>query len=170
MKRLICAGLIAVASLPRVGLGADAVFENPVFGVVNTPMINATNVVNYGQFNAATLYPYETSSTLNFENYGTMFGISGFRFEHISPVTGARSMASSFVNHNPGTVTSFGSVLGISLTPLAICYRSVLDPSYLHISATNITTGAGVAQFGAGLMADLNGEIQIGRASCRERV
>jgi len=162
MKRLVCVGLLALASLPRVGLAADAVFENPVFGLITTPpVIDATNFINYGQFNISTLAPFETSSTLNYENYGTMVGFNGFRFEHISPVTGARSLASSFINHNPGTIVAFGTALASPYTPFAVCYRSILGPSYLHISATNIVTGAGALIGGTSLLSDLNGEIRL---------
>src|SRR6187399_3140692 len=126
MKRKLYIGLLAAAWAIGSSRAADPAFVNPVFGIVNSPVIDATNVVNYGQFLAASIYPYETSSTLNYTNYGTMVGSVGFRFERISAVTGARSMASSFVNHNPGTIQAQSPLgFGSFFTPLAQCFRAL---------------------------------------------
>src|SRR6185295_4573105 len=102
-------------TLAPIGVrAAVTTFENPSFGVVDTPiMIDATNFINFGTFNIVTptpvflthpQLPFETFDTLNFTNFGPMTSQNGWRFVLNDNATGQRRMAANFVNFNPGAI------------------------------------------------------------------
>lgn len=157
MKQMILAGILAAQLGVISAHAADP--EYVVRGNVTTPpMVNATNFINYGQFGPLfSTYPFETSSTWNYTNFGSMIASPGFRLEHVDPNTGRRGLAANFVNRNPG----FVQVQDPASDPFLPCFRSLVGESRLHISATNIITGAGVPLLGIGLSAGANGEIRL---------
>jgi len=174
MKRFFCTSLLAIAALPGVCLATDEIFEN--HGIISTPIsIDAKSVVNHGQFRIDTLIvdgpstvhyqPYDTSGTLYYTNYGSMIGTNGFYFDYVSPQTGLRKMASSFINYNPGVVEAVSPInapLGwTSQSLLFPCYFGIIGPSKLFISASNIVTGAGFPTAGASIIGGASGEMRL---------
>src|SRR5262245_39031285 len=92
MKRMILSGLVSLALAPAIMLAQPAqTYVNE--GIVTIPpVIDAINFVNLGSFgNGPTaplifnqVDPFETFDTLNFTNFGSMFGtVMGWRFAHI---------------------------------------------------------------------------------------
>ena len=154
MQRLLLCGLVSLGLLPFAGSAADAFYINN--GIVDTPVVDATNFVNNGTFSATTfnsafdaLLPYETSDTLNYTNTGTMSGVVGFKFDNAPSGTGTNKWAASFYNkvnasidapmlYSPPYSIIFGSFGAV---------RSFI-PGYLLVNATNIvnhgTLGIGV--------------------------
>jgi hypothetical protein len=87
-------------------------YEND--GVVNcppevAPQVDALNFINRGVFNVtftnATLNSqlFDTANTVNFTNYGTMFGGAGFELLTTAADNGNKRMAANI--HNEGTIT-----------------------------------------------------------------
>jgi hypothetical protein len=89
----------------------------------------------------------------------------GFRFSHNSNATGFRTMASSFINLNPALIESFDEDLGANVQNGGIlnepCVISRLVPSFLSISATNITIGGGSQTLGVSLGVGANGIMEL---------
>jgi hypothetical protein len=102
------------------------------------PQIDALNFLNDGTFDLFTTLPFDTSSTLNFTNNGTMIGSVGFRFDNAPPNSGQRKLASTFINRVRGTIQATDD-LGVS---------------YLFVTATNIFN-RGLLEVGA------NGWLQL---------
>ncbi|TAL01030.1 MAG: hypothetical protein EPO07_08930, partial [Verrucomicrobia bacterium] len=154
MKRLICLSLAALALLPLASPGAQDTYDNHGFITV-PPVIDATNFINHGQFSLITFpKPFETFSTLNYTNYGSMGSQPGWRFETTPPDLGGRHMAANFVNFNPGVVQAVDPFVAALNLP---CLLALYDPSFVFISATNIITGAGVPASGASVIVGANG-------------
>jgi len=126
--RIFClaASLLATSAL----LATDPVWINN--GVLtNTPVVDATIVVNNGVMSVASIEPFETSSTLYYTNTGIMDGTVGFRFSHNPTGLGFEKPATYFENRFSGSVASHS--LGFTITP-----NSVEAPNYLYVYATNI--------------------------------
>lgn len=158
MKRLICLSLAALALLPLASPGAQDTYDNHGFITV-PPVIDATNFINHGQFSLITFpKPFETFSTLNYTNYGSMGSQPGWRFETTPPDLGGRHMAANFVNFNPGVVQAVDPFVAALNLP---CLLALYDPSFVFISATNIITGAGVPASGASVIVGANGWLQL---------
>ncbi len=158
MKRFFNLSLLAAMLLPVTSRAADSLYDNTGNVGPIGPVINATNFLNHGTFNIFTSQPFETFDTLNYTNYGTMIGESGWRFEHTPTYTANRRMANSFVNYNPGTIVANDPIASFQGLP---CFRALVDPSYLFIGATNITTGAGFPANGASLTVGADGWMQL---------
>lgn len=156
MKRLLLSGLVSLALSPLTGMPAN--YFNPNGGLVTSPIdIHAANFTNYGTFNIYSQGPFETWDTLNYYNKGQMTCSPGWRFNTLSSANGSRRLAANFVNENPGVIRAVDSS-AFSLT----CFPAVYDPSYLLISATNITTGAGIpSSGGASLIVGANGRMEL---------
>ena len=131
MKWPVICGLSALLLVQTASAGLDFYINDSV--VPNAPIIDATNFVNNNSF---TTVNYETTDTLNYTNYGTMFGEEGFLFDTLtlgSP--GGRSMASSF--YNPGSITvpaitiSNGRTIQTLGSPLVVNATNIVSPGTL---------------------------------------
>jgi len=152
MKRLFIPGLLNLLLLAQIGRATDAFYINNG-SVTFPPQIDATNFINNGTFDFSanpTVFPFDTSNTQNFTNNGTMFGSVGFRFDTAPASSGTRRMAASFRNRLAGVITAadgFGILSEVGSG--APSQTSLLTPSYLLVSATNLinegelTAGAG---------------------------
>src|SRR5262245_40453226 len=100
MKRFVyLSGLVAL--LPLASWATSPIFENRG-SIITPPVIDATNFVNFGQINIVALTdlkgkPFDTTGTWNVTNFGSMLCVNGFRFDHVAPDTGLRTMAANFV-------------------------------------------------------------------------
>src|SRR5215510_11298038 len=114
----------------------DPIYVN--FGSVTTPpQIDASNFVNYGTFDLFTSLPLETSSTLNYTNYGNLICTPGWFFDTapFGNPAGVRHTANSFVNYPNGVVQAQDAAGAIILgAPTS----SSVSPSHLWVEATNI--------------------------------
>ena len=159
MKQLFLAVLVGLGLIPGT-IRAQSNFTNPPGNTITytnngtavSPQIDAATFVNLGFFEGNSLFPFESFDTLVFINQGLMFGATGFRFDFNSSRTGKRGMASSFVNFNPASVGA-EDVSIITVPPpqslnLIDCVVSPVSPSYVLISATNISAGGGISSVG----------------------
>jgi len=132
---LLCVpALLALLASPMGAQAADAYYINNG-SVITAPQIDASNFVNYGTFNIFTTYPFETSDTLTFTNYGSLVGAAGWRFDYASPGNGGRQLADTFFNANTATVQANDAP---AVIVLGLPTVSPVNPSYLWVHATNI--------------------------------
>ncbi len=140
MKRLLLF-LAGLAMLPASLSAADAYWINS--GIVTTPpQINATNVVNNAgaTISIGTLLPFQTSSTVNFTNKGTMTGSVGWKLQNSPIGTGTAKPAAVFHNHPGATVSaldSFGS------SQLIISATNLINEGVLSVDMQGIMTLSG---------------------------
>jgi hypothetical protein len=119
----------------------QATFISPAIVGNPAPNVNATNFINAGSWNIDTSpLPYQTFSTYNYTNTGTMIGSVGWDFSHGPYPNGVRGWAANFFNNNVGVIQANDGSPG----------------SYLLISATNIVNQGTLAAGAGGLMI-LNG-------------
>lgn len=131
-------------------LATDPIWVNN--GVLtNTPVVDATIVVNNGVMSVSSAQPFETSSTLYYTNAGIMDGTVGFRFSHNPSGLGFEKPAAYFENRLPGRVASHS--LGFTITP-----NSVEAPNYLYVYATNIIN-KGLLSIDAGGEMGVSGDV-----------
>jgi hypothetical protein len=109
--------------------------------VTSPPQVNATNFINSGVWNIFTAgsppVPYQTSSTYNWTNTGTMNCYIGWEFDYGPYPVGARGWSANFFNDTPGT---------ISAQDLSVF------PSLLLIQATNIVNKGQLSTGALGLL------------------
>ena len=118
----------------------QATFISPANVGNPPPNVNATNFINSGSWNINTSpLPYQTFSTYNYTNTGTMIGSIGWDFSHGPYPNGVRGWAANFFNNNVGFIQANDGPI-----------------SYLLISATNIVNQGTLAAGAGGLMI-LNG-------------
>jgi hypothetical protein len=102
--------------------------------VTTPPNVNATNFINSGVWNISTPsglpIPYQTYSTYNYTNTGTMNCSIGWEFDHGPYPSGARGWSANFFNGNSGTISSLDGTVIFGLEGFTV--------NYLLISATNI--------------------------------
>jgi hypothetical protein len=102
--------------------------------VTTPPNVNATNFFNSGVWNINTPIglpiPYQTYSTYNYTNSGTMNCSIGWEFDHGPYPSGARGWSANFFNSSIGTISSLDGVV--------IFGQEAFTVNYLLISATNI--------------------------------
>lgn len=153
---LVLAACLTTAALPAAA-GTSQLYENfgnNDFGTT-PPQIDAFGFANYGSFSVSTSLPFDFQSTINFTNTGSMFGNSGFQFDTASS-SEPRKPANSFVNYPGASITSQDSGLQLLIFQgLGVIARYF--PSYLLVSATNVTSG-GLLSVGAGGLLQLSGE------------
>lgn len=132
------------------------------YGFAFTPMVDATNFVNYGTFSTLTTAPYSTYNTRSYLNLGIMSGDAGFRFDTAPYSAGSqRSFAASFVN---------GTLVGTN-------NASIYGETHLLIFSTNIVNRGllSIGEYGLirleGLNVDLlRGAFQVGTFTDRTNV
>jgi len=110
----------------------------PVPPSLYPPNVNATTFINAGVWNissAALNIPYETASTLNYTNSGTMNCAIGWEFDYGPYPSGVRSWSANFLNNNVGTISALDTFAN---TIFVGGITSVGGVSELLISATNI--------------------------------
>lgn len=140
MKRLLLL-LVGLAMLPASLSAADAYWINS--GIVTTPpQINATNVVNNvgATISIGTSLPFQTSSTVNFTNKGTMIGGVGWKLQNSPIGTGMAKPSAVFHNHPGATVSaldSFGS------SQLIISATNLINEGTLSVDMQGIMTLSG---------------------------
>ena len=118
----------------------QATFVSPAVVGNPPPNVNATNFINAGSWNISTSpLPYQTFSTYNYTNTGTMIGSVGWDFSHGPYPNGVRGWSANFFNNNVGFIQANDGQV-----------------SYLLISATNIVNQGTLAAGAGGLMI-LNG-------------
>lgn len=133
--------LFALLAAPWAARGTDSFFINSGY-LVTPPAVDATNFVNYGTFNIASLVSlFTTSGTLNFTNMpnppgaGFMTNLPGWQFNW-EPVNGGLPRpADNF--YNDGRIAAGDYYLGGGLGG-SIPVQSLLLPSKLFVTATNI--------------------------------
>jgi hypothetical protein len=124
-----------VANAQQATYISPAIVGNP------PPNVNATNFINTGAWNINTSpLPYQTFSTYNYSNSGTMTGSIGWDFSHGPYPNGVRGWSANFFNNNIGFIQANDGLSG----------------SYLLVSATNIVNQGTLAAGAGGLMI-LNG-------------
>ncbi|MEJ0089344.1 MAG: hypothetical protein WDM80_06310 [Limisphaerales bacterium] len=131
--------------------------------VVNSaPNVNATNFINSGTWNISVnnLLPYQTFSTYNYTNTGTMNSTIGWEFDHGPYPAGARDWSANFFNGTPGTISAFDSG-GFANTNLVVSF----SPSLLLISATNIVNMGTLAAGPYGLMQLKGSGVNLSRSA-----
>jgi hypothetical protein len=135
MKRNCLLAALSLVAVGGVWAGPTTVdlFENSGnVTLTNPPQVDAVAFANYGFFGVASLLPYDFQNTLYFTNRGSMVGALGFRFDYTDDF-GQRRPAHNFVNSGlAGVAGSEGFFIP--------GYSNVLSPSYLFVSATNITS------------------------------
>ncbi|MDW8309658.1 MAG: hypothetical protein RMK20_09820 [Verrucomicrobiales bacterium] len=144
MKRIWLTGGL-LAALPGVLWGAQVTYENNSIIVCppqTPPVIDATNFINRNWFeiNVGT-EPYETSSTVNYTNEGTMIGQIGFRFETAPSGGGARRRAGTV--SNSGRIDAGNKLLANATNFL---HRGVINMGYfslLSVAGRNIDFNRG---------------------------
>lgn len=164
MKRLLSV-VAGGCCLALVSMGAPSQnYVNPAGTyVLSQVTIDAVNFLNLGTFDLGSVFPYvpfETFDTLNYTNAGTMFSAPGWRFDLNSTKTGKRSWSANFVNLNLGQIVAEDAANGGGSLS-APCAVSLVDPSYLLISATNIVTQAGSVSSGASMVVGANGQMKL---------
>jgi hypothetical protein len=163
MKRLLISGLLSLILLPQPGRATDLYYINS--GLVSyPPQIDAINFVNSGTFDFRTnptVVPFDTSNTKNFTNSGAMIGAVGFQFDN-APSTGPRKLAANFRNRLSGRITALDTAGALSQINGIPVDTTLILPSFLRVSATNIynegllTAGSGGLMRLAGTNVDLS--------------
>ncbi len=124
---------LVVTLAAAVQAGTEPIHE--IRGVVDEyppEQIDATVVVNYGEFVAQSLLmPYEFQNTRYVTNYGEMLGIPGFQFDYLDGATGFREPLERFVNARGATVAADYYGLGSLLTGVNLS-------SYVWVSAKDV--------------------------------
>ena len=121
--------------------------------VVNSaPEVNATNFVNAGQWNisSSALLPYQTFSTYNYTNTGTMNCTIGWQFDHGPYPVGARGWSANFFNDTPGSIVAQDG--GSSFV------------SRLYVFATNIVNKGTLSAGPYGLLQLKGSEVNLTRS------
>ena len=104
-------------------------------GTVINPQIDAVTFINDGTFEAVDILPFETSSTLNFTNNGTMIAAVGFLLDDSPAGAGSRRPSANFFNGNSGVIEALdASSLGSTLQNVP----TVVFPSYVLVHAANL--------------------------------
>jgi hypothetical protein len=102
---MLAAGLLALP-WAAVAQPIDTYHSPPV--VNSAPNVNATNFVNTGQWNISSspLLPYQTFSTYNYTNTGSMYCTIGWQFDHGPYPVGGRGWSANFFNDTPGIIVA----------------------------------------------------------------
>ncbi|MGI8964700.1 MAG: hypothetical protein ACR2H1_01280, partial [Limisphaerales bacterium] len=132
---------ILIAGGLQAGWATDQIYIND--GLVTVPpQIDAFSFLNRGTFDISTSLPFDTSSTLNFTNIGSMFGSVGFRFDTAPAISGSRRRAVNFVNE--GVIEASDSFFGFT--------GNFATLSYLLVNSTNITSPGNLSTGPNGLL------------------
>jgi len=166
MKRFLILGCLGLLLFPQLGRATDATYLNN--GTITfPPQIDATNVINNGTFDFSsnpTDLPFQTSSTENFTNNGTMIGSVGFKFNNAPAGTGTGRMAANFINRPQGVITAVDGFGFATLFSGNFTVNQQLIPSYLLISATNLVNQGTLTAGGGGLMRLTGRDINLARS------
>jgi hypothetical protein len=131
------APLLAIVPLLVVGTAqaADQSWGNT--GLISVPpQIDAFSFFNSGTIDIYTEKAFETSSTRNFTNTGTMLGTPGWHFATIPSTIGVATPAETFINKDGGLIRSYD--------PPTLVYSGTFqnpvprDGSYLWVEADHI--------------------------------
>ena len=171
MNRSILAVIAGLALAPSVMQALpDPIYVN--YGALTIPpQVDATTFVNYGSFGSpavpmlfSQVEPFETFDTLNFVNYGQIYGaLTGIRFGYTSSQNGMRKWAAGFTNYNPGVVQMFdtANLSGNGGSVFGTCVVAPIYPGSMTIAASNIVTGAGTPTGGSSLAVGAGSELRL---------
>lgn len=113
----------------------SAVATDPVWinngTITNPPQIDAETFINNGMMNLVTSEPFETASTLNYTNSGTMEGTPGWHFRRNPSGPGIWGPSDNFNNRLGGSISS-----GVSL--YEITPEGIEAKNYLRVHADTI--------------------------------
>jgi hypothetical protein len=162
MKRLIIASCLALA-FASAALGSSLSGYTNSGVVLSPPVIEATNFVNLGLFDFATLEPFTFADVQTYTNRGVMYGEYGFVFD-TSPATSQdppEGPAAGFSNQNPGQIYGGAEV---PLTNSLEVIDAGADPQ-LIVNATNIES-SGLLDVGAtGLISITGNAVDLSRGT-----
>jgi hypothetical protein len=150
MKQFITRALAALTLTTSAWAQPIPIYEN--FGeVTDSPQIDALAFANYGTFSVFSSLPYDFQNTRYFTNRGSMSGTIGFDFSTAFSDR-PKEPATSFVNARGALITagSFGGFFG--LRPGFGGFGGTLSPSFLLVSADNITNEGFMVATASGLL------------------
>lgn len=157
MKRLISFATIGILALTGFVRAAQDTWINSGT-ILEAPVIDATNVINYGTISMSTVNLFDTSNTKNFTNSGSISGNIGFHFDTAprnssGQLIGNRKPAAVFHNRNSGSVQA---LLGTTVAGFL--------SSQLRVEATNLIN-QGLMTAGADGLLQLTGtNVNISRS------
>ncbi|HZR15985.1 MAG TPA: hypothetical protein VFE51_01545 [Verrucomicrobiae bacterium] len=144
--------------MPNTIFATDSIWVNS--GTITfPPQIDASNFVNSGTIDINSSLPFETSSTRNYTNSGTMICTPGWIFDNAAPNTGIRKPANSFVNLNEGLIQSLDAGLfgfgGVNAS----------SASYLWVSASNLVNKGTLSVGGNGWLRLVGTNVNVARSA-----
>jgi hypothetical protein len=143
-------------ALPLAALAQQGTFISP--SIVNSAIqVNATNFINTGVWNITSpilpALPYQTASTYNYTNSGTMNCTIGWEFDHGPFPTGPRGWSANFFNDNPGTISALDPSVTFIISQLLISATNIVNKGLLSAGPNGllILHGSGVNLTRSGL-------------------
>jgi len=134
----------------------NATFNNS--GSITTPVdVNATNFINSGTWDINTpgfpSLPFQTFSTYNYTNSGTMSCSIGWQFDHGPWPSGARDWSANFFNDNTGTIAARDAAFTFSVSKLLISATNIINKGLLSAGPYGkmLLVGSGVNLSRSGL-------------------
>lgn len=168
MKTLV-AVLSGLCVLGVTHAGTSPTFVNT--GLVDTPIVDATNVLNKGTISINTTdIPWDTQNTRNFTNIGRIVGSVGVRLDSLigSEDTGyRRGPLSNFFNSGNITIADGGGLVSAAVgTGGGNSFNFFIDDrSYLLVKSDTIRSSGSLEVGAAGLLSLTGAEVDLSGGS-----
>jgi hypothetical protein len=143
--------------MPLSALAQQGTYISPPIVNNPAPQVNATNFINTGTWNIDSqvlpALPFQTFSTYNYTNSGTMNCTIGWEFDHGPYPTGTRGWSANFFNDVPGTIAALDPSVSYIVSQLLVSATNIVNKGLLTAGPNGllILNGSGVNLSRSGL-------------------